>query len=279
VSDAQSLVKLGLEGDRARRACERLIKAQRGLEAAVRRALPYLARRKIPVTSEPARAALRADVMLPIEQPFFVSPLCVARAARPSGALVIDAKAIAHGLDGMLGSGRAALPVLDAAAGLSAAQSALASRLARSLVAAFDEILAPLGAPLAIANEAPGAPGGAVLIACTVQIGEGDTAGTIVLLVPAGAIEIEGAVEASPVAVVPETNAAVADVELELVAELGRVRLALTRIATLRVGDVIRLPLSVDSPARLHVGGHALFAGKPSTHGSQIAIEIARHGA
>ena len=278
MNDAQSLVKLGLEGERARKACERLIKAQRGLEAAVRRSLPYLARRKIAVTSEPARAALRADVMLPIAQPFYVSPLCVARAPRPSGALVIDAKAIAHGLDGMLGSGRGGLPVLDAS-GLTGPQTALASRLARSLVAAFDEILAPLGAPLAIANEAPGGHGGAVLIACTVMIGEGDTAGTIVLLVPAGAIEIEGAVEVRPAGAVPETSAAVAEVDIELVAELGRVRLALTRIATLRVGDVIRLPLSVDAPARLHVGGHALFTGKPTTHGSQIAIEIGRHGA
>jgi flagellar motor switch protein FliM len=276
MSDAQALVKLGLAGDRARRACERLAGAQRGLEAAVRRSLPYLARRKIDVSSEPARTALRADVMLPIAQPFFVGPLCVGGAARPSGALVIDAKAIAHGLDGMLGSGRGGLPTLDPA-GLTGAQSALASRLARSLVAAFDEILAPLGAPLALANEAPGGHGGAVLIACTVRIGEGDTAGTIVLLVPAGAIETEDAVEEGPVDAVADTKAAVGSVDLELVAELGRVRLALTRVASLRVGDVLRLPLSVDVPARLHVGGHVLFSGTLTTRGSQIAVEIGRH--
>jgi flagellar motor switch protein FliM len=275
--DMQSLVKLGLAGDRARRACERLAGAQRGLEAAVGRSLPYLARRKIAVTSEPARTALRADVMLPVAKPFFVSPLCVANAARPSGALVIDAKAIAHGLDGMLGSGRGGLPTLDPG-GLTAPQSALASRLARSLVAAFDEVLAPLGAPLAIANEAPGGQGGAVLIACTVRIGEGETAGTIMLLVPAGAIETANAVEEGPVVCLAETEAAVGSVDLEIVAELGCVRIALRRIAALRVGDVIRLPLSVDAPACLHVGGSALFSGKLTTRGSQIAVEIARHG-
>jgi flagellar motor switch protein FliM len=278
MSDAQALVKLGLAGDRARRACERVAGAQRGLEAAVRRSLPYLARRKIPVSSLPARTALRADVMGLVEKPFFVSALCVAHAPRASGALVIDAKAIAHGLDGMLGSGKGGLPTLDPA-GLSAPQVALASRLSRSLVAAFDEILAPFGAPLAIANEAPGGQGGSVLIACTVVIGEGDTAGTIVLLVPAGAIETDDVSEAAEVEIVPAMRAAVDEVEIELVAELGRVRLALTRVASLAVGDVVRLPLSIESHALLHVRGQALFSGKPTTRGSQIAVTISRHGA
>lgn len=116
-----------------------------------------------------------------------------------------------------------------------------------------------------------------MLVACALRIGEGDTAGTIVLLVPATAIETKGAVEAEPEDASP-TQEAVAEVELEIVAELGRVRLALTRIAKLRVGDVVRLPLSVDAPARLHVGGHGLFLGKPTTRGSQIAVEISGHG-
>jgi flagellar motor switch protein FliM len=278
MSDAQSLMKLGLEGERARRACERLVAAQRGLEGAVGRSLPYLARRKIAVSSEPARTALRADVMLPVAKPFFVTPLCVAHAPRPSGALVIDAKAIAHGLDGMLGSGRGAPPTL-APEGLTGAQTAIAARLARSLVAAFDEVLAPMGASLAIANEVPGGHGASVLIACSVLIGEGDTVGKIMLLVPAGAIETEAAVEEGPVTIFADTQAVLGTAEVELIAELGRVRLPLTRLAKLRVGDVIRLPLSVDAPARLHVGGHVLFSGKPTTRGAQIAVEIGRHGA
>ncbi len=277
MSDAQALVKLGLGGDRARRACERLSLEQRALEAAVRRSLPYLARRKIPVTAVAARTALRSEVMDTIARPFYVSPLCVGGGVRPTGALVIDAKAIAHGLDGMLGSGRGGLPELDPV-GLSAPQIALAARLARSLVAAFHEVIAPLGAPLAIAGEAPGGQGGAVLIACAVRIGEGETAGTIILLVPAGAIETQGVAEATPPDAGPATRSAIDEVELEIIAELGRVRLALTRIASLRVGDVLRLPLSVDAPTRLHVGGHGLFVGKPTAHGSQIAVEISGHG-
>ncbi len=276
MSDAQALVRLGLGGDRARRACEKLSLEQRALEAAVRRSLPYLGRRNIPVAAAAARTALRTELMAQIIQPYYVSPLGVGVGGRATGALVIDAKAIAHGLDGMLGAGLGAPPELDPA-GLSAAQAALAARLARSLVAAFNEVLAPLGAPLSMADDSPGGQGGTVLVACAVQIGDEDTAGTIVLLVPAGAIATQGAAEASPSLPDPAMAEAVADVELEMVAELGRVRLNLTKIARLRVGDVVRLPLSIDTPARLHVGGRNLFSGSPTTRGAQIAVSISGH--
>jgi flagellar motor switch protein FliM len=279
MSDAQALMKLGLAGDRARRACERLALEQRALEAAVGRALPYLARRKIPVSSEPARASLRTDVMSAVERPYHVTPLCVGGSARPSGALVIDGKAIAHGLDGMLGSGKAGIPTLDPN-GLTGAQGALAARVARGLVAAFDEVTSKLGASLASADPASDGHGAALLVSCLVRIGEGETAGTILLLVPAGAIELGSATpEERPMTADSETCAALADVELELVAELGRARLPLTRVASLRVGEVLRLPLSVDGLATLHVGGQVLFSGTPTSQGSQIAIAIAGHGA
>lgn len=277
MSDAQALIKIGLTADRARRACARLAATQRLLEVAVRRSLPYLARRKVPVSSEPARAALRADVMEGLENPTYLAPLCVARAPKASGALVLDAKAIAHGLDGLLGSGKGDLPTLDPG-GLSGPQTALASRLARSLVAGFDEVLAPMGASLALATEPPSTGGGSVLIACTVTIGEGDNAGKIMLLVPAAAIDADSNILEDKPRIVADTQIAVGDAEIEIVAELGRVRLPLARVGTLRVGDVIRLPLSVDSPARLLATGHGLFSGKPTTKGSQIAIEISGHG-
>jgi flagellar motor switch protein FliM len=277
MSDAQALMKLGLGGDRARRACERLALEQRALEAAVGRTLPYLARRKVLISSEPARSALRSEVMSAVERPFHVTPLCVGGSPRPSGALVIDGKAVAHGLDGMLGSGKDGIPTLDPN-GLTGAQAALAARLARGLVAAFSEVLAPLGAPLASADPAADGQGGALLVACLVRIGEGDTAGSILLLVPAGSIELGSApVAEGPVPDQAETRAAVAEVEIELVAELGRVRLPLTRIGGLKVGEVLRLPLSVDAPSSLHVGGHVLFSGKPTTVGAQIGVAIDGH--
>jgi flagellar motor switch protein FliM len=56
------------------------------------------------------------------------------------------------------------------------------------------------------------------------------------------------------------------------------VKLPLGRIAGLRVGDVLRLPLPVEAPVRLQVGGRALFSGTPTTRGSQIAVDVGGHG-
>jgi len=272
MSDAQALVKLGLAGDRARRAAERVASAQRALESAVRRTLPYLSRRKIPVSSEAARLELRSDAMGRIAKPFHVTPLRVGGAGRASGMLVIDARTIAHGLEGMLGSGRGGVPTLDPL-GLSAAQAALAARLSRGLVHALDEIVAPLGASLLIASEAV-SEGGAVMIACTIRIGEGDSQGAIVLLIPAGTVDTATAAEEAPPRPQLATQAALAAVDLELVVELGKVRMPLSRITSLVVGEVLRLPISVDAAAQVNVGGQVLWRGKPTTQGSQIAVEI-----
>jgi len=276
MSDANALVKLGISGDLPRRACDRLNAEPRALEGAVRRALPYLVRRKVAVTAEPVTPALHADAVASLGRPFHVTALRVGAGGRSVGALILDGHAIASGLDGMLGSGRGDPPVLDPA-GLSAAQAALAARLARGLVAALDEVLKRVGCALSIATD-PAAEQHGALVVCTMRLGEGESAGHIVLLLPAAAVEVQGHVDETSETTDAQTHAALTEVELELVAELGRVRLPLARLASLRVGDVIRLPLSVDAPLRLHVGGRALFEGKPTVRGSQIAVEVLRHG-
>lgn len=270
---ARGLVKLGLAGERARRACERLAGANRALEGAVKRALPHLVRRKVAVVAEGAAPVVHADAISALERPFHPLALRVGGAA---AALVLDGKAIGHGLDGMLGAGRGDVPSLDPG-GLTSAQSALATRLATSLVVPLGEVLEPLGAGLNVAGDGAHPPAGAALVAVTVRIGEGETAGRILLLLPASAVEGAAADERREVAQ-PRTEAALGGVPLEVVVELGRVRVSLARLANLRVGDVLRLPLSVDAPARLHVGGRDLFSGKPTARGSQIAVELSRHG-
>ncbi len=278
MSDANALVKLGVAGDRVRRACERLSAEQRALEGAVRRALPYLVRRKVTVTAEAAIPALHQDAVAGLARPFHVTALRVGVGGRSAGALILDGYAIASGLHGILGAGNGDPPELDPA-GLSPAQAALAARLARGLVDAFDEVLRRAGCPLAIATDPPAEQQGA-LVVCAVRIGDGESAGHIVILLPSAAIDMDGRVdETASERTEPKTTAALAEVELDIVAELGRVRLPLARLASLSVGDIIRLPLSVDAPLRLHVGGRSLFAGKPTTRGSQIAVEVLRHDA
>ena len=97
------------------------------------------------------------------------------------------------------------------------------------------------------------------------------------IVLPAAALDTAPAL--APFALAQaKTRAAVAEAEVLVVAELARVPVPLSRLASMKVGDVIRLPVSIDAPARLRVGGHAVHAGRPTTSGAQIAIAIERHG-
>ncbi len=273
MSGSDALVRLGLSSDRARRATAVLAAERRSLESAVKRTLPYLSRRKIKVSALEPSPVIYGDALGELLAPMHVMAVDVGGAR---GALVVDGKAVAHGLDGVLG-GSGELPELDPS-GLSPAQSALAVRLARGLLEAFASVLGKLGMRLTeSAEDAGGAPGG-LLVACAVTIGEDETRGTILLLVPAGAVP-EGALGVPKVLLAQtRTAAAMAQVDVEVVAELGRVRLPLRRLAGLRVGDVVRLPLPLDTAATVRVSTSVIFRGKPTTSGPQIAILIDARG-
>ena len=78
-----------------------------------------------------------------------------------------------------------------------------------------------------------------------------------------------------------ETNdgrmaAVVVEVEVDVVVELGKIKLRLSRLATLAVGDVVHLSLSLDEHAHVCAGGAVLFRGRPTTSGATIAIAIDR---
>lgn len=273
MSGSDALVRLGLTSDRARRATAVLAAEKRSLEAAVKRTLPYLSRRKIKVSAGEPAPVIYSDALADLLAPMHVTAVDVGGAR---GALVVDGKAVAHGLDGVLG-GTGELPELDPS-GLSPAQVALAVRLARGLLEAFASVLGRLGMKLSESTEdLTGAPGG-LLVACAVTIGEDETRGTILLLVPAGAVP-EGALGSSkPLLPQARTAAAMAQVDVEVVAELGRVRLPLRRLAGLKVGDVVRLPLPLDTAATVRVSTSVLFRGRPTTSGPQIAVAIDARG-
>lgn len=273
MSGSDALVRLGLGSDRARRARDVLGAEKRTLEGAVKRTLPYLVRKKIRVEATPPRAVVFGDALSELVAPLHVTPVDIGGAR---GALVLDGRAIAHGLDGVLG-GSGELPELDPS-GLSPAQLALSVRLARGLLDGFAPVFAKLGIRLVpVEGDASGAAGG-LLVACAVTIGEDDKLGSIVLLVPAGAVPDGQPGVAKPKELEPRTAAALAHVDVDVVAELGRVRLPLRRLANLKVGDVVRLPLPLDTVASVRVSDAVLFRGRPTTSGPQIAIAIEGRG-
>lgn len=268
---SHALVRLGEESDRAKRACERLATLGRSFEAAARRALPYLVRQRVAVAAQPTKPGLVQAHVAELRGPRHATPLKLG--PRLTGLLVLDGPMVARALDGVLG-GRGDIAALDEA-GLSPAQIALASRVSRGLVIAFDEVLAKIGVRVEVMGD--GLPEGALFVSLALRVGEGETAGHIMVVLPAAALDAGPTI--APFALSqPKTRAAVAEAEVDVVAELARVQIPLARLASLKVGDVLRLPVSIDAPARIRVGGLAVHAGRPTTSGAQIAIAIERHG-
>ncbi len=77
----------------------------------------------------------------------------------------------------------------------------------------------------------------------------------------------------------PDMLAALGGVEVEAIAELGRVTLPLRRAMDLAVGDILRLNTADDDFVRVCVGGLTKFDAIPVTSRGQMAVEIrSRHG-
>lgn len=272
--DPQGIVRLGVDTERARRACARFAEMTNALTGAVRRSMPWVLRKRIAVTAEPPRAVLAAEIAAECAHPFHVVSFVVDGAH--AGAIVLDAPAIARAIDGVLAGGGGETPKLSQA-GLSPAQSALAARIGASVFAGFADALGAWGLRLTSTGDEDLTSVAGLQIACTIAVGEIDDCGNVTILVPAAALEPKPRAKLLPAA--PVSAAALGGVHVDVIAELGRVPLSLGRVARLRVGDVLRLPLPVDAPARVHVGGRDLFTGTPTTRGHQIAIDLTRHAA
>lgn len=72
----------------------------------------------------------------------------------------------------------------------------------------------------------------------------------------------------------PRMAEALNEVPVEVVAELGRVRLGLRRVLSLEVGQVLRLATAVDDPVIVRVGGVEKFRGAPVISRGQLSVEI-----
>lgn len=262
-----SLVRLGLDTLRARRACTRIEALERPLSGAIKRSMPWVIRKRVAISFVPPRAVLVSEHLDTLAGPTHRTPLLFDD--KHVGLLVLDAPAIAAALDGALAGGGGTAPKLGDR--LTAAQAALADRLAGSIVAALETA----GADPAItrAPEANAAPSG-VYIVSTLRLGEG----SIALLVPAAAVDA-ATEETKPAGITPMSPSTLDAVELDVVAELGRVSVPFQRIAKLRVGDVLKLPLRTSTPARVHVAERQLFAGTPKAEGTRLTIALERHAA
>ncbi len=269
-------LRFALEGHGFRRAVALIEGESTRLATALRRALPFLARREVPITLAWARALPMSDALRDLPRPFHVSALTV-EPGRAPGALVLDTNALRLLLDGVLGGDGRALPTLDAA-GLTAPQRALVGRTVEGIVRAVGEVLSSrIGVSLALASDRPDPNGSdGTSIVCAFSLGA--DLGRVLLVLPKNALLGPGAAVTSelpsPEAYNPHVLRALDGVDLELVVELARVPTRLDVVLGLKVGDTLPLGVAVSEPVSVRIDEKPMFRGRPTTVAGCIAVRI-----
>jgi flagellar motor switch protein FliM len=249
------------------------------------------------------------DIGRGLDEPLYVCPL----AADPGGSravLALDARAIAFLLEGSLGGDGSDPPKLNKK-GLTAAQRAFIDRIVGGMVQGLSDALAKsAGLTLTklpqLINEKTS---GGVLVQLPLDFrdaqpktekkgdfslddfdepssdgdaapeAEGASHGTVVIAVSKTALNAARAANQTKktVRIDRRVAATMREVQVNVVAELGRLKLRLGELATLRVGDTLRLDVPVNGDIDVRVENKVLFRGQPTTLGSQLAIQVVGH--
>jgi flagellar motor switch protein FliM len=271
------LVAIAAEGSRVRRAIEMLAESSPQLAGAIRRAIPFIGRSALPVNVRAVEAVSLDATMEALTKPWHSTPLAI-EPGGSTGVLAFDGGAVAIVLNGLLGGEGKPPPALTANF-LTTTQTALMARVAIGVCAAFSEALARAGLTIAPrAKSAPEPHGESAPITCTIEIGEGEFVGRIVLSIAKDALlaRAGGAKAIEATAPDPRISATVETIEVELVAELGRARMRLCDIARLKPGETLRLDAPITGSVDVLAQGRAIFSGRPTAVNGQIAVRLDR---
>jgi flagellar motor switch protein FliM len=278
MSDAAKLLRFAAEGGRVRRAAAALEQASPQLASAIRRSMPFLGRHGTPVALCFARAIPIGELLVDLPRPVHATHVAVAPGGS-RGAIILDAGAIAMVLDGVLGGDGTAPPQLDAA-GLTPPQIALISRVIEGVVRSFSEVLSRrFGITLEVnLPDGDDASSETAPVVCSFELGADPQKGRVMLLVAKEALlgAAEEQSDQSTQALDPRVAQVVEQVELDLVAELARMKMTLGHLSSLRVGDTIRLDVPVGGSINVRADGRVVLRGHPTTSAGQIAIRIAK---
>ena len=264
-----------LEGEAIRRATGVIEREHVRIATALRRALPFLAKREVPLRLAWAHARPVADILSDLARPFHVAHFVVEPGSAP-GSLVLDAGAVSLLLDGVLGGDGRALPTLNTS-GLTTPQTALVSRTLEGVVRALSEVLAArVGVRIEpVPARTDDQPGEGTPIAGAFSLGSDENPATVILVLPKDALLTrEAPVTAPRAALDPRIAQALDDVDLELVVELARVPMKLGDVLGLRVGDTIPVDVPVGSSVSIRADDRTLLRGRPTTAGGRIAVRI-----
>ena len=81
-------------------------------------------------------------------------------------------------------------------------------------------------------------------------------------------------VEGEPVHLNESMQAVVPDIDVAIIAELGRAKVGLSRLLNLRVGETLRLTAATDDPVLVRVGGVEKFQGVPIISRGQVGVGV-----
>lgn len=241
------------------------------LENGVRRAIPFLLRKGITVRAQPARIGSFESLVTPKGSPCFVQCYPAGGEARHV-ALVVGAAGAGFLLEGSLGGNPDEEPPSPVEI-MTAPQRALLSRMAETVMRGLSEAFRSVG--IAFASETKGTI--AAKTECVeIELAIGATAGTTLSLVlPRELFHTARHVDAPNESETLRRNGLVlAEVEVELVVELGRVRRSIDLLRKLQVGEVLRLDVPVRAPVVIRVQDQDLFRGKPMVAGTQLSVGI-----
>jgi flagellar motor switch protein FliM len=274
-AESPSPLQFAVAGEPVRRAVAALEREQSRLATALRRALPFLTRRDVPVTLDGVCAQTTADLLRDLALPAHVVHLAV-EPGGAAGALMFDANALGLMLDGVLGGDGRALPTLSRT-GLTAPQTALVTRTVEGVVRTLGETLhARVGVRIEVAAGRPEAEGGeGTPIACAFSLGAPPVVGRMALVLPRAALLARDGGAALPSSTCdPRITGALADVDLELVVALARLPMKLAAVLALKVGDTLPLDVLVGHAVCVRADNRPLFRARPTTSGSHLAVRI-----
>lgn len=306
---AENLIALTSEGGSAL-AEETMRRAAEALGQCLRRGVSVLGKRRATVVAGEPTTVRASDFSKDLAGPVHIVHI----AADPGGSramLAVDAPTIGLLLEGALGGDGTDPPKLNPK-GLSAPQRAFMDRIADGIVKALSPAmarnvglsltkLAPqtmnersadgalVQLPLYIREmvaAAPASTGGGFSLddfdspgaaaPAAAEPEEGVTIGTILLAVSKTALNAARAANQQKRVdrVDPRIAATMREVAVEVVAELGRIRMTLGQLGALRVGDTLRLDVAVNGEVDVRVENQVLFVGHPTTVGTQLAIQL-----
>ena len=269
---ATSLLQVCGAGDASRHTAETLDQECSGISQAIRRALPFVAKRGMRVATQPFAVTMASDALAALERPSYTLVLKCATGARAM--VAFDGRALALIIDGVLGGDGNEVPALRPD-GLTAPQAALAARMTDAVARAVAErINARFNLSLRPdASDRGSGHASAAFLVARVELGEDGGAGTIVIALPRAlsSTRDEGFRKQDK-----SVAHVVADVDIELTVELGTMTVPLEKLMAIKPGDTLLSDITTSSAVVVRADGIALLEGRPTNVGGRFAVRVER---